>query len=192
MAAKEIKLNTIQRTISLWLFGPIAAWLLLSFSVTALFCIVNLIKALIVASLSGVLMILGLAVVMPGLLLAFAWFPVLKARDALSTPDTITITDDGAVIFHFVFHSARIRAADMLGIRKVSYCVSSFWFRRLPGIYIITQGWWIYLDYRRGRKIAHIRFDASMLTDLFELYGELKNHNPAITYDFVEKEKWEP
>gem|GEM_PF-2111889 len=191
--AKVITLRTRLRSVSLWIMGPITCWLLVSGAVTILFLLIYFLRELVllISRLPDVsrgdwvnaLIVLLLTLGIIGVLLLVLWYPGSVTRDALFTPGTITFEDDQTVSFRFVLSTRRIPAADIVSVRKVPY-------RRLTSWY--SQSWWIYIDYQRGKKITHIRFDANMLEDLFALWGELKDLNPRIIYDLGEKTKLEP
>ena len=84
----------------------------------------------------------------------------------------MNVSRKGAI--HFSLFAHRIPADDIISIRKVPY-------RRRTSRNLLR--WWFYIDYKRSKKTARIRFDADMLEDFFTLWGELKARNPQITYD---------
>lgn len=183
MVVGMVRKTLVIRIVQLVLVGPIALWLLLSGTATVLFLLFGTFRALFTGqwheAFTWLLLTLGITAVF---LLIMA-YPVSMTRDLLNSPITITFSEDGLVTFRFFLWSKRIPAADILALRKVPY-------RRTVTRYL--QQWWLYIDYRRRGKTTNIRFDASLLGDLFVLYGELKALNPAIVYSIEEQEKTEP
>jgi len=151
--------------------GPITCWLLFSGAVTILLLLIYNIRELVLlisrlpdisrADWVNTLIVLLLSLGIIGVLLLVLWYPGSVTRDALFTPGTITFEDDRTVSFKFILSTRRLSVADIISLRKVPY-------RRLTSWY--SQSWWIYIDYKRGKKIAHIRFDANLLEDLFALW----------------------